>query len=176
MAKKKNKKDYRIENVGSFDGNVKGIIITIICILCFFGAFYLLTIYITNKNNDSKEEQNENIQNETSISYSDIMLGRSFSMSDNDYFVLYYDKSDEEISGTYSQLVSSYKGKEGHLEIYTVDMSSSFNKEYATVGESNKKPTNANEILINGPTLMKISNHQVLEYVEGEEEISKYLK
>lgn len=39
MAKKTNKKDYRIENVGSFDGNVKGIIITIICILCFLELF-----------------------------------------------------------------------------------------------------------------------------------------
>ena len=91
------------------------------------------------------------------------------------YLVIYYDKSDEEISSVYSQLVSDYKSKDDALSIYTVDMSSAFNKGFSTTDESNHNPTNASELLINGPTLIHFSQHSVTNYVEGEENISNYL-
>lgn len=178
MAKKKSRNNKIYENVGSFDGSTKNIIITITCILCFFAVFYLLTIYITNKNSDSSnnEQTTETSEDNKTISYEDIMIGRSFSMSDDEYLVLYYDKSDEKLVNTYSSLVSQYKVKENHLNIYCVDMSNSFNKEYATVGEANKSPATESDILINGPTLIKVSDRKASLYLEGEEAISNYLK
>ncbi len=174
MAKKISKNN---KIIGSFDENMKGILITVLCILCFFGAFYLLTVYVTNKNTKAAdEEQTTDTSSDPTISYDEIMIGRSFSMSDGEYFVLYYDRSDEKINSTYTDLVNTYKAKNDHLDIYKVDMSNSFNKDYATVGEANKSPSTEADILINGPTLIKVSNNKVVQYVEGEEEITKHLK
>lgn len=173
-GKKNNKKQNikKIESVGGFDGDIKGKIIAVICILCFFGLFYLLTLYITNKNTDKKDDDSKN---EVTISYDNILLGRSLSMSEGEYLVICYDKSNEEINSTYSTLVSNYKYKSEHLKIYTVDMSSSFNKKFVTDGESNKNPESVEAFAINGPTLFKVTESKVSEYVEGEEAISSYL-
>ena len=162
----------KIESVGGFDGDIKGKIITVICILLFFGAFYLLTLYITNKNNDKTDDNEEKVVN---ISYDTIMLGRSLSMSDGEYLVIYYDKSNEDINSTYSSLVSTYKTKDEHLTIYTVDMSNGFNKKYVTDGESNKNPESVDAMSINGPTLIKVNENKVVEYIEGQDAISSYL-
>ena len=175
MAKGKNntrkQNEKKIESVGGFDGDIKGKIIAVICILCFFGAFYLLTLYITSKNT---EKTDDDTKEEVTISYDNILLGRSLSMADGEYLVICYDKSNEDINSKYSQLVSNYKYKEEHLNIYTVDMSVSFNKKFATDGESNKTPS-VDSFAINGPTLIKVSDHNVAEYIEGEEAISSYL-
>ena len=162
----------KIESVGGFDGDIKGKIITVICILLFFGAFYLLTLYITNKNSDKTDDNEEKVVN---ISYDTIMLGRSLSMSDGEYLVIYYDKSNEDINSTYSSLVSTYKTKDEHLTIYTVDMSNGFNKKYVTDGESNKNPESVDAMSINGPTLIKVNENKVVEYIEGQDAISSYL-
>lgn len=174
MAKKSNKKVHKL---GRFDENIKNKIILVVGILCFFSFFYLLTSYITNKNSsDMSDTENNNATDEVSISYENIIVGRTFSMGDGDYLVLYYDKSLEDINSVYSQLVNNYVMLNEHLDIYTVDMSSNFNKSYTTVDEANKNPSNASEIKINGPTLIKISNGKVADYIEGEESISNYLK
>lgn len=162
----------KIESVGGFDGDIKGKIITVICILLFFGAFYLLTLYITNKNSDKTDDNEEKVVN---ISYDTIMLGRSLSMSNGEYLVIYYDKSNEDINSTYSSLVSTYKTKDEHLTIYTVDMSNGFNKKYVTDGESNKNPESVDAMSINGPTLIKVNENKVVEYIEGQDAISSYL-
>ena len=176
MAKgKRNSKKQNIKKIGSvggFDGDIKGKIIAVICILCFFGLFYLLTLYITNKNTDKKDDKSTE---EVTISYDNILLGRSLSMGDGEYLVICYDKSNEEINSTYSTLVSNYKYKSEHLKIYTVDMSSSFNKKFITDGESNKNPESVDAFAINGPTLFKVTESRVSEYVEGEEAISSFL-
>lgn len=176
MAKKKNKKELeKIENVGSFDGDILSKVYVVLGIVIFFCLFYLLTLYITNKNapetDDSKNQSTEAV-----IDYEDIVIGRSLSMGDDDYLVLYYDKEDEDISSTYNSLISEYKAKEQHTSMYTVNMGNSFNKSYTTVGESNKSPESVSDIKINGPTLIKVSKGKVTEYIEGEEEISNYLK
>ena len=169
-TRKKNLK--KIESVGGFDGDIKSKVIAVICILLFFGVFYLLTLYITNKNTDKPKDDTKE---EVTISYDNIMLGRSLSMSDGEYLVICYDKSNEDISDTYSSLISSYKSKDEHLTIYTVDMSNGFNKKFATDGESNKAPENVESMAINGPTLMKIAENHVAEYIEGQDAISAYL-
>ena len=165
MAKKNNSK--KIEEVKGSENDLFSKLYIVMVVLLFFGAFYLLTLYITNKNSDSSEKEEEKT---VEISKDNIILGRSLDMSKDDYFVIYYDKSDESISSTYDSIVNSYSGS-----IYTVDMSNSFNKKYATTGESNKSPSKVSEFLINGPTLIKVSNKKVVSYVEGEEAIRSSL-
>lgn len=175
MAKKKNKKELeKIEKIGSFNDDIINKIYVVLGVIIFLSLFSLLTLYITKKNSETDESKQE--PTEAVIDYKEIMLGRSLSMSDNDYLVIYYDKTDEEISSTYYSLVSDYEATNEHLDLYTVDMGNSFNKSYAVTGESNKNPASASDMAINGPTLVKVSAGKVVEYIEGEEAISDYLK
>ena len=177
MAKRKSnqrkrKESKKIETINNFDGDILGKVTVAVCALCFLLAFYLLTVHITNKNTNKKKDDKE----EVTISSENIILGRSLSMSDDDYLVIFYDKSDEESSSTYANLVSTYKySGTDHMKIYTVDMSNGLNKRFSTDGESNKNPESVKDFKINGPTLILVSNHTVSEYIEGEEDITNYL-
>lgn len=165
----------KIDTVGSgIDTNIIHYVFVISGVIIFICLFYFLTVYITSKNNDATETDNSTEVSDV-FSYSDIMVGRSFSVNDGDYFVIYYDKSDDEINSDCSGIVSNYSATENSLDIYTVDMSDGLNKGY--VGdESNKNPTNVSEIVINGPTLIKFSANAVVDYIEGIDNIRSYLE
>ena len=166
----------KIEQIDSgFDSNVWHYITVISIVIIFICAFYFLTVYITSKNgnNDSKKDDTESTTSE--ISYSDIMVGRSFSISDGEYYVVYYDKTDDSINSSLTSVVSDYKSKEEHLDIYSVNMGDGLNKKYAK-DESNHNPSNASEFAISGPTLIKFSDGEVVDYVEGIDEITDYLQ
>ena len=169
MSKKENiKKNENIvekENE-SFLGDIWGKLFVIFGVISFFCCFYLLTVYITNKDKDKTDTSQKD---EVTISTNEILLGRTLNVSDGDYYVIYYDQTVEDIKNVYDPLVNDYRNK--GEKIYFVDMGNSFNKKYSTDGESNKNPTKISEFKINGPTLMKISNKKVVEYIEGEDAI-----
>lgn len=177
MAKGKRKSNQRkdrnkIESIDNFNGDIFSKLIVAVSVICFIFAFYLLTVHITNKNtNKDKKDEKE----EVTISNDSIMVGRSLSISDDDYLVIFYDKSNEEINGIYSPLYTNYKYNGNNKKIYSVDMSNGFNKKFATDSESNKNPESAKDFKINGPTLILVSNHTVVDYIEGEEAIKEYL-
>ena len=171
---KKEKNINKIEHETTMDSSIKNKIFIVIGILVFLLAFYLLTLYITNKNNPKKDDSDT--KEEVTFSYDEILLGRSLSMQDDEYLVLFYDKSDEKQSEIYDQLYNDYKNKEDHLSIYYVDMSSGLNKKFSTMEESNKNPSDVSEFLINGPTLIRVNNHIVQDYYEGEESIKSIIQ
>ena len=78
-------------------------LIIVLVVIVVLGLFYLLTLYITNKNS-TDDSKDTSASEETVISYDEIVLGRSFSMDDERYVVLYYDKSDEDISSVRKML------------------------------------------------------------------------
>lgn len=143
-------------------------IITILVVILIFVGFYFLSIYVTNKNKEKKTN--------TKDMTGEIILGKSFSMSSQDYYVLYYDSTDKIVAGTCKDLFSSYHSAHGEGSIYYVDMNSGFNKPFVTDGESNKAPGSEKELSINGPTLIKVSQNALVEYVEGLEAIEEHLK
>ena len=171
---KKEKNINKIEHETTMDSSIKNKIFIVIGILVFLLAFYLLTLYITNKNNPKKDDTDT--KEKITFLYDEILLGRSLSMQDDEYLVLFYDKSDEKQSEIYDQLYNDYKNKEDHLSIYYVDMSSGLNKKFSTTEESNKNPSDVSDFLINGPTLIRINNHIVQDYYEGEESIKSIIQ
>lgn len=148
-------------------------IIIALCVLCFLGLFYLLAIYITNKNSDSsskKEQASSEVKD-----YSNIIFGESLNRNEKEYLVIYYDKSNEDVESEISDSISSYKAKDEHLTIYTVDMSNMFNKGYVTNDETNKNPQSIDDIKINGTTVIKVSDGKIVEYTEGTDSVKDYL-
>ena len=55
--------------------------------------------------------------------------------------------------------MNTYKNSSDHLTIYTVNMNSPFNSKYSSTS-SNTNPSNASEMKINGPTLIKFGNNK----------------
>jgi len=169
MANKKKTKrreeSKRIEEVVSNDTNLVDKLFIAGGVLLFILAFYGLTLYITGKNSDEVKEEKKEVE----ISREEIIVGRSLSMSKDDYYVLYYDDTN---STTYDEIIKKYTKS---ISLYKVNMSNGFNKKYVTDGESNKSPSKVSEFKINGPTLIKVSKNKVIEYVEGEEAIRTIL-
>ena len=157
---KRRKESKRIEEVISDESSLMDKFYIVGGVVLFILCFYILTVYITNKNNTDGSDSVKTVE----ISKDEIILGRSLSMGKDDYYVAYYESNNE----TMKEIVSHYIGI---AKIYKVDMSSAFNKKYATDSESNKNPTKVSEFKINGPTLIKVSKNKVVEYIEGEEAI-----
>ena len=170
MSKRKN---IKRKNVNADDKIIKSdfyaelykILKIVFGVVAFLALFYLITVIAVG--NDEKTEKIE-----TSIQYEEILAGSSFTMRDDEYLVVYYDFSDSEMSDVYSAIYTyNYSGKK---RLYTVDMSNGFNSKY-TNEKSNKKPENAEELAINGPTLILIKEGKVKEYIEGKDFVVNYL-
>lgn len=176
MASKKNNKKVKernhmdiIDSVENFDSNYKHIIIVSAIVVIIFCAFYFLTVYITDKNTEKTDTTEESI-----ISYTEVMVGRSFKLPETEYLVLYYDKSDEDLVENFEEVSNGHYAGVGPYNLYIADMSNAINKSY--IGEtSNTNPTKASELTINGPTLIHFRDGAVLEYLEGVDSILSYL-
>ena len=153
-------------NIDSIDGNsYKNIIVTVIVVLVIAVLFYLLTIYIINKPDKVRVT-------EGSISYEQISAGSTFSMSDKNYLVIFYNRDN---SGDITTAVSNYKSKDKALPIYYVDYNDAINASVTSKDSSNPKATKASELKVKNPTLIEISNGSISQYIEGEEKVIDYL-
>ncbi len=174
-SRRKNKVDREnekiLETVSSFDADYKKIIIVAGVVIIIFGLFYFLTVYVLDNDIDISQKK---YTTETAISYSEIVAGRSFSMPEKEYLVLYYDRSNSELLSTFSSSVSNYKSNDNNLTLYYVDMSNAMNSKYVS-DKSNWKPTSVSELAINGPTLIHYNKGKVVDYIEGMTEVNEYL-
>lgn len=143
-------------------------ILLIIFILSYFliGFFYTKEIEFDKDKEEAKEEVN--VDNKT------IMIGQMFDQSEKEYYVLIYDVSDE--NSNISSYESIYSSKEGAITLYKVDSSKKFNSNYIVKTNGNKNATSLSDLKVISPTLIKINNKKIVEYIEGEEEIINTLK
>lgn len=172
MAKKNNKK-VKFESSSSFDGEYKKIVIITLVVLAFLAAFYFITVAILNKD-DSSTKADTNKDTEVEIQYKEILVGTSFSMKDSSYLVVYYDTTDDDNASKISSVISTYRTNNSDGHIYYVDMSNALNKSFVSE-EGNSSASSAEELKINGPTLINFADGKIVEYVEGTDKIVDYL-
>ena len=167
----------KINNVSVTDSDIWSKVIIVCVIICVFCAFYFLTVFISKDDSSStnSNSSNKKTTETTNISYDEILLGRSFSMEDGEYLVLYYDKDNSDLSSEMSSALSTYNNKDSHLNVYTVDMSDALNSSF-TSDEANHDAKDVSEMKISGPTLIKFNNNKIDDYIEGKDEITDYLK
>lgn len=170
-GKLKNEKN-KIEEVGSFDIDIFKIIYVLLGVICIFCIFYLVTLFVLNKDTEKTTETKE-----VEISLDETIVGRSLSMPEEKYYVLYYDTSNEEVVEKYSSIITNYiySTDESKTKLYTVDMSDGLNKSYSK-DESNSSPEKAADIAINGTTLMLVEKGKVVDYIEDQKRIEELLK
>ncbi len=171
MAKKKvnktnkTKKDVKkeIENMSSgVTTDIYSIIRIVFWVMVFFAVFYLITLYVVGDGVKKTEEP------ETVIQYQEILAGSSFALNDSEYYVVYYDFTDSELSNLASS-VSTYLYA-GTKRLYVVDMSNVLNKNYEKE-KSNKKVEKIEDLAIKGPTLIRFKDGKVNKYIEGSDNI-----
>lgn len=168
---KKNKKKQMTneeENyVNSFVFALLTIIIVVVAGYLFIGIFVTKTITFGDKKEDEKKEE-INIDNDT------ILLGQLFEQKDDSYYVLIYDKSDE--NNILTSWKGIYEGKEDKLKVYVVDSKDKINSKFIVEKDSNKNPTGYSDLKVKSPTLIKVENKAVTEYTEGEDAIKNVFK
>lgn len=172
--KNKQKKKQKVIYEPTVDSGyeLKKLVIFILVIVLLFGTFYIISLFINRKDDGNKIIRN----NEPAvIQYDEIILGTLLNQSNDNYYVLV---SDEDNDGLYDSLMNSYKTKEDSLRVYTSDLNSPFNKMYLALGDegSNFNIDSVKELRLKNDTLLKISEHRIVEHFEGVEAILNELK
>ena len=157
IEKNKTKKEKKYENknkILSFAKIIFGLLVLIICAS-------IATIAINGDYNFKDQE--------TKITYDEIIAGQTFNRSEETYYVVFYEfDGREDLSETINKTVSENA-------IYKVNLNNVMNKNIIS-NSSNKNATKAEELKINGTTLIKIENGKISNYIETYDKVKTYLE
>lgn len=159
------KKDY-LKNKRGLPSEVKKTIIIILVIILVILFMYFLTTRILAKDSDNKNKVTEN-----AIQYDEILAGESFNMSNKEYYVIYFDSSDEYSS--VSSLISSYQLNNNTIKLYSVDLNNGMNSKYITDGDIIYD--DASSLKVKPNTLIKFNDGDVSEVITDINEITNIL-
>ena len=159
------KKDYLNKKKG-LPSEVKKTIIIIVLAVVLLVSMYFLTTVILNKDRDDNSKITEN-----AIQYDEILAGESFNQSEDEYYVIYYDSSNE--YSVISSLISSYQLNNSDTKLYSVDLADGMNKKYVTDGDI--VTDNASSLRVKDTTLLKFNNGEVSEVITDTNEITSFL-
>ena len=166
---KKNKKKNSVEVE---DNYVNSFIFALLSLIVIFVAGYLVIGIFVTKTISFKEK--EETKEEITIDNDTILLGQLFEQKDSEYYVLVYDVTDEK--NILTSWKNSYNGKENALKVYVVDSENKLNGKYLVEKDSNKNASSYEELKVKAPTLIKVSDKKITEYIEGEEAIKNVFK
>ena len=158
------KRDY-LKSKKGLPSEVKKTIIIILVVAVLLVGMYFLTTAILSKDNE-KEKITEN-----AIQYDEILAGESFNQKEEEYYVIYYDSTDE--YSTISSLISSYQLNNTDTKLYSVDLSNGMNKKYITDGDI--VTSDASSLRVKDNTLLKFNNGEVSEVITDTSEITNFL-
>ncbi len=170
--KKKAIKDARrkLNYAKTSDGEEFGRLIKIILIVTvIMVVFYGVTVVVTNKVKEAKDEQSSESQG---IQYDNIMVGSMLKINGN-FYVLIEDQDDSRIS-EYDTLKQTIAANPDAPKIFVADLSDSFNSSYLS-SESNYE-SDMTKFRVTGTTLVKIEDHKITETYDSYDEINDKLK
>lgn len=159
-------KGYYSEN-NEFKGTGKRVVIILLCVVLLFGLMYFLTTRILSKEVTKKRKQSE--VTESTIQYEKILAGESFTMEQEEYYVVYYDSTDTNLSST----IATYQADKKDIKLYSVDLNDGMNKKYIT--DSDINTSSIENLKVKNPTLIHFKNKEVVDTITDENEIKDYL-
>lgn len=146
---------------------IKNVIIILLIIMIVFVSFYFITKYVLEHKKDDTPAIESVIDREK------IIFGQMFNRSDSEYYVIAYDSS-EKSKDIYNKYIDKYSSKEGSIKVYEIDLKDDFNKSY--IANKSNIVSDVDELKVSGDTLFKIKDKNIVEYKEGSNDISSYLK
>lgn len=159
-------KGYYSEN-NEFKGTGKRVVIILLCVVLLFGLMYFLTTRILSKEVTKKRKQSE--VTESTIQYEKILAGESFTMEQEEYYVVYYDSTDTNLSST----IATYQADKKDIKLYSVDLNDGMNKKYIT--DSDINTSSIENLKVKNPTLIHFKNKEAVDTITDENEIKDYL-
>ena len=147
QEKLEKKENYSKKQVINLLKIIIAILLTVL-VVCFIAKF---------ANGDFKKDEEE------SVDYTNIVAGQTFTRSENEYYVLFYD--DKAILDKIGSTTDT---------IYKVDLNSSLNKNVVSE-EGNPKAEDAESLKINGTTIIKVEGGKNVSYIDGYDEVVDYL-
>ena len=161
---KKNERQILKTNNSVESDEYKKLIVLIVIIAVVFLIFYLATSIFTKDNND---DIFSNDLNATEIQYDEIIVGNMFDKS-GEYYVLLLEE-DEPYADLFNSYITTIKANK---KIYTIDLSSAFNKKY--IGE--EYSYNKDSFKTKGTLLVRIADNKIKDHYESKEDILKKLE
>ena len=158
------KRDYLNSKKGLPSEVKKTIIIIVVAALLLVGMYFLTTLIL------SKDTEEEKVT-ENAIQYDEILAGESFNQGDGEYYVIYYDSSDQ--YSTISSLISSYQLNNSDTKLYSVDLSNGMNKKYVT--DVDIVTDDASSLRVKANTLLKFEDGEVTETITDTNKITSFL-
>lgn len=143
---------------------IKIVLIVTVIIVVFYGV----TVVVTNKAKEAAEDKNKQA---AEIQYDSIMLGSMLNI-DGSYYVLIENQDDISLS-EYTTLIQTIKANDDAPTIYIADLSSSFNRDY--LGDKNNYDSDMETFKVTGTTLVRISNHKIIDVYDNHDDIVKKL-
>ena len=137
----------------------------VVGVVIVFVIVYFLGGIITGNIKFAKEKPTE-----VSIQYSEILAESTFKQKENEYFVLFYD-FDSNDSILMDALIPALSNK---LVLYKVDLSKKFNENYISDSKLNTNPKKLNELKVKSPTLIRLKNGKIINFVIGNTDIKTY--
>ncbi|HOP65881.1 MAG TPA: hypothetical protein PLX66_02550 [Bacilli bacterium] len=134
-------------------------------VIIFLVAIYFLTLKVADK-----EEEN----NDTEVTRNEVVVGTSLSLSDDEYYVLFYDP-ESNIASYLDSWQDSYLEADSTPKLYYVDLSLAINKKFVTEEDSNSKATKETDLKIKDGTLIIVKNAKITNYIENLQEIYQLL-
>lgn len=165
-------KDQKNNSVEEKDNYFKFITTLAILLIIFMLSYFIIGFFYTkeidfNKNKDDKKEE-VNIDNNT------IMIGQLFEQKEAEYYVLIYDMEEEK--SIIKTWLSVYESSSDKITVYKVDSTKKFNSNYIVKKDSNKNASSLSDLKVISPTLIKVNNKNISEYIEGEDSIVNVFK
>lgn len=143
----------------------------LIIVLVFIAGVYFATRIFVKKDIG----QNTKETAVTDINYNKVVFGTMFDKELDEYYV-YAFSSENTKANYYGALADKYSSKENSLSIYHIDLIDSMNKQF--ISDDNKTNPNAKtveDLKVGEVTLIKISNGEIVKYLENIEDIKNEL-
>lgn len=171
MSKKTKRNLYQSSNSSDLD-YLKGIKIAIGVIVVLV-LTYLVTATLTGEIKWGSHK-NKAVKEETSIQYEEIIAGEVLNRVQDEYYVLLFNFTDT-FASYYLSLKDSYTNKEKSLAMYIVDLEKEINKTIVLEGDSYSERVDVvSDLKVASPTLIKVRNHQVVERINGRNDILNF--
>ena len=157
MAKNKRQRNYKMTTSTELD--YMRVIKIGVGVLLVLGIVYLVTAITSGEIKLNKKEEKK----EVSIGYQEIIAGETYNRKADSYYVLYFNFTDSKAS-YYLSLIDSYNKQDNSLPFYIVDLEKKINEDYVN-----------NTLHVSHPTILKISNANIVETISGHENIVDFL-
>lgn len=159
--KQKKLKKYESED----SSEIRNLIIITVVIALIAAGLYFLTEKVLNKKDD-------NNNTDVSFNYDEATIGTMFNRPYDEYYVIIYDSTDDN-AAVYNNIVKTYRATDDAKKLYFIDLNDGLNK-IAVSETTNKKPSNSEEVKVNGSALYLIKNGKVTAtYTESYDKVLK---